>query len=271
MNVKLAIWRGFHALGLDVRRRQPHNHVSEPRATMAGALRQLASLGLQPGTIIDVGAASQTHDLYEAFPRSAILLIEPLVEFEPFLRKICATYNAKYVLAAAGQQPGKAVLNVHPDMVGSSLFKEVEGPSADGTPREVPVTTIDHLCAERDLRGPFLIKADVQGAELQVLAGASKTFPQTEAVILEVTLFATLLDGPQLHDVVQWMKNRGFVAYDIFGLSYRPLDNALCQVDIVFVREDGRFRQSHAFATPDQRQAQWREAAAQLGALEARK
>ena len=268
MNVRLAIWRGFHALGLDVRRRRSLAEEEPPRASMAGGLRQLCRLGLVPKTVIDVGAASQTHELYEAFPESAILLIEPLVEFELSLRRICATYNAQYVLAAAGEQPGTGILNVHSSMFGSSLFKEVEGALVDGAPREVPIVTIDQVCAERGLRGPFVIKADVQGAELQVLAGAKETLLKTEAVILEVLLFEFYIGAPQFYDVIAQMKEFGFVVYDMWGFVYRPLDDALSQVDLVFVREESRFRKSHSYATPKQRDAIERELAQQISGLD---
>lgn len=36
------------------------------------------------------------------------------------------------------------------------------------------------------------------------------------------------------------MKVKGFAPYDFLGLQYRPIDDALsCQVDVVFVKEDG--------------------------------
>jgi FkbM family methyltransferase len=215
-------------------------------------------LGFKPQTVIDVGVAYQTSELYEEFKDSDILLIEPLVEFEPFLRKICSSYRGQYVLAAAGENPGVAVLNVHDDKFGSSFLKEVEGPEIDGSPRQVPIVTIDQVCSEKNLKGPFLIKIDVQGAELLVLRGAKRVLQETKVVILEVTLFGTMVGGPQLNDVVSKMKELGFVVYDICGFLYRPLDNALCQVDMVFVREDGVFRQCHAFATPDWRRSQIR-------------
>jgi FkbM family methyltransferase len=251
---KAAGKRLFGAFGLEIRKARP---PVPPRASMTGALRQLASLGFRPRTVIDVGVACETAELYEAFPESAILLIEPLAEFEPFLRKICNSRKAQYILAAAGQKAGTATLNVHAGLGGSSLFKEVEGEFVEGVPRQVPVVTVDDMCEGRGLPGPYVIKVDVQGAELQVLAGAERTLRATEAVILEMTLFGTMIGGPQVYDVISRMRDYGFVLYDLYGFTYRPLDDALAQVDGVFVREAGRFRASHAFSTPVMRREQF--------------
>jgi FkbM family methyltransferase len=249
---KIAGKKLFGAIGLDIQKKRRET----PRASMQGALAQLKRLGFRPQTVIDVGVAWQTDDLYREFPDSEILLIEPQEEFEPCLKKICAEYKAQYVLAAAGAEPGKAIFNVHserPD--GSSLLKEVEGATVDGMPREVRVVTIDQMCAEKGMKGPYLLKLDAQGAELKVLAGAREILRETEAIHLEMSFFSSLVGAPQLYDVVSRLKELGFVAYDICGFLYRPLDGALAQADFVFVREDGRFRQSHAWATPEQRKA----------------
>src|SRR5713226_9564640 len=249
---KRLVKKVFGAAGLEIRKKSAD--PNQDRATVSGALRQIAKLGFRPRTVIDVGVAYHTLELYQQFPEARILLVEPLAEFEPFLRQICTQYKAEYVLAA-GEKAGSAVLNVHPDKVGSSFLNEVEGATVDGTPREVPVVTLDEVCAEKKLRGPYLVKADVQGAELQVLAGARRTLLETEVALLEVTLFGTMIGGPQFADVISRMKELGFVAYDVFGFSYRPFDNALCQVDMAFVREDGLFRKAHVYATPEQRRA----------------
>jgi FkbM family methyltransferase len=262
---KRLIVRLFNACGFDIRRHRP---VKTPRASMGAGLAQLSRLGFNPQTVIDVGVAYETSDLYEAFKDANILLVEPLVEFEPFLRKICATYDAQYILAAAGETPGTAVLNVRADMVASSLLREVEGSPVESSPRTVPVVTIDEACLERNLRGPFLIKVDVQGAELQVLAGAKRTLVETEAVILEVSLFGFWTGGPQFYDVIERMKQYGFAAYDICGFLYRPFDNALCQVDMIFARNSGVLRQSHVYATPEQLEDQVRKMQAQFAELE---
>lgn len=186
------------------------------------------------------------------------MLVEPLQEYEPVLQQITRRYQADYILAAAGASPGTITLNVHPDLAGSSIFTEAEDSDVNGVPRTVPVITLDRLCAEKSLSGPYLIKVDVQGAELTVLNGASQILSETELVILEVSLFQFFVNEPQLYDVVSYMKERGFVVYDIFGNHNRPLDGALCQVDMVFVKENGQFRKEHLFATAQQRQRQTR-------------
>jgi FkbM family methyltransferase len=235
--------RVFHAAGLQV------TLTSTRRQTMSALIDHVLKLGFRPRTVIDVGVEKGTPGLYGRFPDARLLLIEPLREFEPVLQKICRKYNATYVLAAAGASPGTATLNVHPNhMGGSSTYRESEGAHIDGHPRIVSVVTLDQMCAEHRLPGPYLIKVDVQGAELDVLDGATEqVLADTELVILEVSLFGFFIGGPQFYDVVRYMKERGFVVYDIVGGGNRPFDGALAQVDMAFVRENGIFREHHIY------------------------
>jgi hypothetical protein len=106
------------------------------------------------------------------------------------------------------------------------------------------------------LQAPFLLKLDVQGAELDVLRGAEALLQQADYALLEVSFFEFFAGGPQFADVIAFMQARGFAAYDISGLQYRPLDGALSQADISFVRATGMFRQQHFYATREQREQQ---------------
>ncbi len=223
------------------------------RTSMYGVLDQLIKLGFQPETVIDVGVAYGTFELYEKFPQTNFLLVEPLIEYEKNLKEICQRYKAQYIMAGAGAQAGNITINVHPQLYGSSTLKESEGSIADGVPREIPLVVLDDLCRERNLKGPYLLKVDVQGAELNVLDGSRQVLEDTEIIILEVSLFEFFVGGPQFYDIVSYMKERGFATYDIFGGYIRPLDGALAQVDMVFVKENGQFRKSNFFATPQQR------------------
>lgn len=245
--VKKIAYRTFKTFGFDIPRRSV-------RTSLTGVLDHVSSLGFQPQTVIDVGVAYGTFELYEKFPDANHLLVEPVSECEDFLKDICRKYKAQYVLAAAGKKPGTIVINVHRGIQGSSILKETEGSHADGIPREIPMVTIDDLCRERNLKEPYLIKIDVQGAELEVLEGAKEVMKDTELILLEVSLFEFMVNSPQLYDVVTYMKEQGFVVYDIFCGCTRPLDGALAQVDMAFVKENGRFRQYHAYATKEQRE-----------------
>lgn len=225
-----------------------------PRVSMHGCLNQALQNGLRPQTIIDVGAASGTPALYEVFPEARQILIEPLEEFVPKLDLLVSKlHRAEYIIAAAGTKQGSIVLNVHPDLVGSSIYKEGEVSNVNGVERTVPMVTLDRVCQDRDAEPPYLIKIDTQGAELDVLKGAERVLQETEFIILEVSLFEFFQGGSQLFDCINFMKERHFIAYDLFNLQYRLLDGAVSQVDIDFVKEESHFREFHFYATREQR------------------
>ena len=229
------------------------------RDRLNGALDQLKAQGFAPATIFDIGAAygDFARQCHAAFPGARLVLVEPLAEYAPALETTLKTLpRAELVSAAAAAREGELSFNVHGDLVGSSLYFEQEDSAVNGVPRTVPAVTLDGLRAARGLKAPFLIKADVQGAELDVLAGATETLREAEYVVLEVSFFEFFRGGPLFHDVVAFMRARGFVPYDIFGFQYRPLDGALSQADVAFVREQGAFRRHHFYATREQRERQ---------------
>ena len=255
---KKVVKKTFSALGFKIQRAFGFE-IHRQERSLAGVIDHVSRLGFRPQTVIDAGVANGTFELY-GFRNANYLLIEPLEEFEEALKDISRKHKAEYVIAAASDRPGTIVINIHPDLFSSSIFKEKEGSYVDGIPREVPAVTIDDLCNERNLRGSYVIKADVQGAELAVLDGARETLKDTELVILEAQLFQFIIDGPQFYDVVCYMKDSGFVVYDIFDPVYRPLDGAMSQVDMVFVKENGQFRKHHIYATREQRKQQFAKA-----------
>jgi FkbM family methyltransferase len=260
--MKAIVKKGLRCLGIEVRRaaRTATDTLAVRRDSLEGLLNQVQKLGFSPATVIDVGAASGTfsNQCHQVFPAATYLLIEPLQEFLSPLKRLLKTIpQAHCEHAAASSYEGSMRLNVHHDLVGSSLYNEVEeGTDINGTPREVRTVTIDGMVARRQARPPYLIKIDVQGAELDVLRGAENALKHTEYILLEVSLFQFFKNGPSFSDVVAYMKDKGFVPYDLYELQYRPLDCALAQVDIAFVREAGDFRKTHAYATPEQRAEQ---------------
>jgi len=254
------IKKSLNSLGLEVRRLDLSSADGKfPRMSIQGLLQQAKSVGLSPATVIDVGAAYGSFSLEccDVFPEAHYVLVEALEEFEPFIKAaVKSIAKAEYILCAAAALSGEITINVHTDLVGSSIYREQEGFAVDGIPRSVQAVALDQLIQDYQMRAPFLIKVDVQGAELDVLLGAEKIIEDTEYIILEVSFFEIFKQGAQFYDIVTFMKSKGFVVYDVCGLQYRPLDNALTQADIAFVRDEELFRNYHYYANPEQRRQQ---------------
>ncbi len=219
---------------------------STRRATLRGWLELVKKLGLSPKTIFDVGVFIGTPGLYDVFDGARYVLIDPLVENEVFMKRICAELgNATYVIAAAWNKEGEILIHVPRQYAGHSV-------PVGGMERKVPAKTLDAIARDNRAEAPYLIKLDTQGSELEILRGASDMLASTELVILEVSLFP-FGGGPELYDVVEFMKERGFVAYDLVDFKYRPIDGALGQIDMAFVREDGALRAVKGWRTAEQR------------------
>lgn len=223
---------------------------------MLGSLLQLRDAhGFVPRTVIDVGAALGTFELYQAFPNARHILIEPIAENEPHLARLCAKLpSAEYLIAAAASQSGVLSLEVQPTLVHSSVAVGSAAPQANGEVRQgevrqIATFTLDQLCEDKQLEPPYLLKLDVDGNEPDVLAGAGQMLAQTEYAIIEVSLFN------QIHTVIDQMRSHGFVIYDIADLAWRPSDLALWQCDMAFVKENGRFRQQRDYTTSPAEQA----------------
>jgi FkbM family methyltransferase len=229
-------------------RNQGTSYSFFPRNTMEESLRHILKLNFQPDIVVDVGAACGTIALLNTFPRSRYLWIEPLSEFENDLKNLALRFKGDYLIAAAGRYNGKVSINMFPDLMASSILDEYEDETTDGIKREVQLIKLDDLADRFDLKKNLLLKIDVQGAELEVLEGAQRLINNCEIIILECSFFKFKKNIPEFFDIVYYMKTKGFITYEIFDGCNRPLDNALAQKDVLFVKENGYFRKTHKWA-----------------------
>lgn len=229
-----------------------HRTGRGPRRTLTEVLDHLRNVGCAPRTVVDVGVAAGTPELYDAFPAAELLLVEPLSDDEPRLRERLGGRHAHVARVAAGAHRGEREIAVHRVRACSSVLGDRRGDSAGVDRRRVEVVPLDDLLAERGLQGPFVVKADVEGAELEVLEGARRTLQATEVVLLEVNFFQFVPGGALLADVVRWMDDHGWAPYDVYHGHVRPLDGALAQLDMAFVPRDGRLRADQRYATEAQ-------------------
>lgn len=209
----------------------------KPRATKGQSLQYLRHLGLSPTTVFDVGVHAQgTPELYTAFPKSRFVLIEPVREHENSIKSLTASLNAEYVWAAASKEPGRTILSVRKGLTHSQIGKLEGGTWSPGLTREIEVVTLDGLAQEKNLKGPFLVKVDVDGRDIEVLQGASEVLKQTDCVVIESVAWA-------IPGIGHFLGKLGFFLWDIVDMLH--LEGMLWQVDLVFLNE--RFRDNSTF------------------------
>jgi FkbM family methyltransferase len=202
--------------------------------------------GLRPRTVFDIGVAAGTPWLYDAWPEAKYFLVDPTPQSLPVMRALSERINSEVLNFALGNLDGTAMIKIRGDHSVSSLFDEV-GEAEILEELEVPVRRFDSVM--REFERPALLKMDVQGAEIMVLEGMGNRLQELDVVIVETSLIATLKGGPEFGDVVALMKTSNFVLFDITGVLRRPLDQALAQIDAVFVPADSPLRCDHRWIT----------------------
>jgi FkbM family methyltransferase len=117
--------------------------------------------------------------------------------------------------------------------LGSSVY--VENTSFPTERVAMPMLTLDTVLRGHDMVGSTFLKLDVQGAELDVLSGATETLARTEAVLLEASLVEYNQGAPRIAEVIAHMASLGFLLYDICDL--RRIGSVLAQTDLIFIRK----------------------------------
>jgi FkbM family methyltransferase len=145
--------------------------------------------------------------------------------------------DVDYASALVGAELRDSV-SFHVNDTVSSVLPEKESTAAEQT--TLPMTTLDRLTEGTRFEDPGFLKLDVQGYELEVLRGAESLLSRgnVEVLLMEVSLIEINEGAPLAADVLSFMDERGYQLYDICSFFRRPLDDALWQIDSIFVRKD---------------------------------
>lgn len=201
------------------------------------SLRRIRSLGYRPSLIIDVGAwvGEWADTAHAVWPESEILMVEAIEQKYDALMNSFAEKPWRQVAHAVLSEASGESREFHQMGTGSSLFPELSD-----LPREVKVVTTKTLdsvvAAHQQRRDSILLKLDVQGAELSILAGAQETLKTTQWLVLEVSLVPTNAGAPIFHEVISQCHEWGFLLADFAGFHRDPITTELRQVDLVFSR-----------------------------------
>jgi FkbM family methyltransferase len=202
---------------------------------MEFGLEAAAERGIQPQTIIDVGAfeGDWSRMARRIWPNSRILMFEPNLAKQAHLSLVSSNINASVFCELLGAED-HTVVTYNIMESGSSVLSE-RSPLHRIVERR-SLRRID--CILQEIEAPAFLKIDTQGYEVEVLKGATSILRSIDAILLEVAIIEVNEGAPLLHDVVAYMNSLGFVTYDVLEIHRRPLDKALNQIDILFIREN---------------------------------
>jgi FkbM family methyltransferase len=201
------------------------------------ALARLKGLGFAPTTIYDIGAyrGGWSRIAEEAFPEATCILFEANTDNVPYLE---AFERRHFVVALAEADTDKTFFVPRAgDATGASLYLENTGHYADANrvARNVTTARLDTIATANNLPPPDLIKIDVQGAELDVIAGGAQAIAHCDVLIAELSLASYNKGAPLVADVMPVIAQHGLRCVDICELHRGPAGGVL-QADFLFVK-----------------------------------
>jgi FkbM family methyltransferase len=233
--------RALSLFGLSLRRLPLHRFDA-----MDDILDGLVGAGYRPRRVIDAGAnrGQWTRHALSRFPEARFDLIEPQPGCREALDRLARRHRRLEIHPVALAIPGGRVRMIGSGAQRAGTGAYVARPGEDEPDAlEVPSTTLDALFA-----GPFepvetadrgLLKLDLEGHEIEALAGAAALLSRIEVVFTEVYFYEVHRNGrPTFTDLLDVLRGYGFQLYDVAALAARPRDGRLRMGDVVFVRAD---------------------------------
>jgi FkbM family methyltransferase len=199
----------------------------------------LKARGIELRCIVDGGAAwgHYTTEVQQLFPKATYLLIEPRQECRQTLEALSG--NVIVETALIGDCEREVEFWVHD--LQSSVFRNTRG-EGYGAHSIQRMTTLDDVVTKHNIC-PDWLKLDLQGAELMALDGAKYILDTYAPIIqMETSLIEVQQGIPLIRESINYMAECGYALYDLTDGLRRTLDQALAQVDCIFIREDHELR-----------------------------
>ena len=202
----------------------------------------LANIG-DVKTIIDIGVAYGTPDLYEQFSDCNLVLIDPLLSYNKnHLKKITSKYKSVYfVNKGVSDKHEMHKISMNKDSMGRSTFNmrtnltlKVKESLIDV---DVESDTLDNILDALQLPGPYGIKIDTEGHEIKVLNGSKQTLKQTKFVSSEVSVAERFHGGYLFYDFIKTMDSYKFRLFDVLDMS-RSNKIGTKYIDLAFIKKE---------------------------------
>ena len=196
-------------------------------------------------TVIDIGASDGGYAMKvrNLFPHAKIFSFEPIPEsYKKLNDKFKSDENFKAFNIAVGNTTGKSEFYQN-NYVGSSSFLEMSTLHIDAYPYtkdcskiEVNVDKLDNIIKANELVPNVILKIDVQGYEKYVLEGAEDLLKNIKIIFTEVSFNSLYKSQWLFNEIIDFLKERGFIIGGIENISQSLQDGTFLQADVFFIR-----------------------------------
>jgi FkbM family methyltransferase len=173
-------------------------------------VQYLKNMSVNPKVVYDIGACvlHWTRKAQEVWPGAQYFLFDATSSTKPFHeRSGHSWYNG--VLTDVDNKLVEFYENLdHPG--GNSYYRENSTAYTDEHKSLKIGYTLDTVVTNSSWPYPDLIKIDVQGAEIDVLKGASNCLQHCKDIILEAQHIDYNIGAPKVNDVIQYLSSIGF-------------------------------------------------------------
>ncbi len=209
------------------------------------SLNNLKKNGFNPTKIVDIGAyeGKWTEEVSEIFPEAHFLMIEAQAEKEALIKNVAQKDSNKrdYRISLLSADDDKTLLFNQYETASSVL---VEHHDTGAETKTIISKSLDTVLNSSNFQMPDFIKLDTQGYEIEILKGGKSALVSAKVVLMEVSFIDIYKNGPLVLEVLNFMDKHNFQAYDICSIMRRPLDKAIFQSDLLFVKKDSSLIQN---------------------------
>jgi FkbM family methyltransferase len=228
---------GNLAAGIDLQRIATTEYGAEIKSYLVPLMQSFRGFEGQ-NILMDVGALKGDFSkvlLGEGVVSKAILF-EPNPDSFRALTEQFADSDITLVNAAVSSKSGTAFFSFGEDPATGSLHAPTALTPPSNKKVEVQVLSLDEFALGKDfLTSVALLKIDTQGADLQVLKGATQLLAFSQPIIVAELIFAPLYENQDsAAEIIMWLESHGYVLAGIFDDLYSR-EGCLSWCDAIFI------------------------------------
>eukprot|EP00747_Dinoflagellata_sp_TGD_P169173 gnl/TRDRNA2_/TRDRNA2_197449_c0_seq1.p1 gnl/TRDRNA2_/TRDRNA2_197449_c0~~gnl/TRDRNA2_/TRDRNA2_197449_c0_seq1.p1 ORF type:complete len:264 (-),score=43.34 gnl/TRDRNA2_/TRDRNA2_197449_c0_seq1:61-852(-) len=218
-----------------------------------GGIRRLRffreRLKFEADTVLDIGAhtGGWSRAARSVFPEASFFMIEANPQHSKHLEDTRLPFEIA-LLAARGNVTRTFHGTRYWISTGASLYRErtpyYDESSGLADSLKLTARALDEVVLTR--MGPDccdLLKADVQGAELEILRGGYRTLQNAKLVLLEVPVLPYNEGAPHFSEVVAFMAAASFEVVDVVDATYSEGVERVLHLDMLFAPRGSRLLQ----------------------------